>query len=225
MPIAWRTDHRLSVAVPAGSPKEVLGPAWEKGYNHPAGALQRQRYWSFAAFDERFVNAVSGSGLAQHPLGEFLDRDRPDEVNILKEFVVRALVARHGGGERVAVMRDRGDERLPGDDGAFDRFVATYVFDLLDDGDARRMLAWEARLLCPGGRLCLVGITPGRGGLSRLVMSAWGAIAVGVPHLVGGCRPIDASQLIDGQRFAPVANEVLTRWAVSSQIVIAQSRS
>ena len=56
-------------------------------------------------------------------------------------------------------------------------------------------------------------------------MSAWGAIAVGVPRLVGGCRPIDASQLVDGQRFAPVANEVVTRWAVSSQIVIAQRRS
>jgi SAM-dependent methyltransferase len=125
---------------------------------------------------------------------------------------------------RVLVL-DPGDERLPGDDGAFDRFVATYVFDLLDDSDARRMLGEAARLLCPGGRLCLVGITPGRGGLSRLVMSGWGAIAVRVPHLVGGCRPIDASQLIDGQRVAPVANEVVMRWAVSSQIVIAERRS
>jgi hypothetical protein len=95
MPIAWRTDHLLSVAVPSGSPAEVLGPAWEKGYNHPAGALKRQRYWSFAAFDERFLSAISGSDLAQHPLEEFLDRDRVDKVNILKELVVRALVARH----------------------------------------------------------------------------------------------------------------------------------
>ena len=95
MPIAWRTDHLLSVAVPSGSPKEVLGPAWDKGYNHPAGALKRQRYWSFAAFDERFLSAISGTDLAHHPLAEFLDRGRPDEVNILKELVVRALVARH----------------------------------------------------------------------------------------------------------------------------------
>jgi hypothetical protein len=95
MPIAWRTDHLLSVAVPSGSPAEVLGPAWEKGYEHPAGVLKRQRYWSFAALDAGFLQAISASDLAQHPLEEFLDRARLDEMKVLKELVVRSLVARH----------------------------------------------------------------------------------------------------------------------------------
>jgi hypothetical protein len=95
MPIVWRTDHLLSVEVPSGDASAVLGPAWDQGIHHQAGVLKHGRYWSFAAFDERFLKAISASGLAQHPLSEFLDRESIDEVNILKELVVRALVARH----------------------------------------------------------------------------------------------------------------------------------
>ncbi len=113
---------------------------------------------------------------------------------------------------------------LPGQSRSFDRFVATYVFDLLEEHDARRLLAEAARLLGSGGRLCVVGITPGPGGMTRGVMETWGAIANRFPRMVGGCRPIDLRALLDPERWLVDASEVVTRWAVSSQIVVAEPR-
>ncbi len=113
---------------------------------------------------------------------------------------------------------------LPGQTGAFDRFVATYVFDLLDNGDARRLLDEAARLLDSDGRLCVVGITPGPKGMTRWVMRGWGVIAKRLPRLVGGCRPIDLRGLLDPERWNLEASEVVTRWAASSQVVVAEPR-
>jgi hypothetical protein len=93
MPISWTTDHLVSVAVPSGAPKDVLGPAWEKSLSH-TGVLKEQRYWSFARFGQPFLTAIGASDHQQHPLAEFLDPERLDEVNILKELLVRTLVDR-----------------------------------------------------------------------------------------------------------------------------------
>lgn len=121
---------------------------------------------------------------------------------------------------RVAVL-DPAAGQLPGGVGAFDRFIATYVFDLLDQVEARRLLAEAARLLSEDGLLCLVGITPGHRGPSRLVMGAWSRIAARFPRAVGGCRPIDARSLLDPGQWTVRADETVTRWGVSSQVVVA----
>lgn len=122
---------------------------------------------------------------------------------------------------RVALL-DPPTRQLPGASGAFDRFLATYVFDLLERDDARLLLDEAARLLDSGGRLCAVGITPGRGGCSRPVMAAWGAVASRFPWAIGGCRPTDLRRLIDDERWVIEASEVVTRWAISSQVVVAR---
>lgn len=115
-----------------------------------------------------------------------------------------------------------GEERLPGGSGMFDRFVATYVFDLLGPDDARRQLSEASRVLTDDGRLCLVGITPASRGMSRLTMGAWGRIAAWFPRATGGCRPIDARRLLDLDLWDVLAEATVTRWSVSSQIVIAR---
>lgn len=51
-----------------------------------------------------------------------------------------------------------GGDGLP--DGCADVFLSTYVLDLLDDGDTDAVLALAARLLRPGGQLCLTGGYP-----------------------------------------------------------------
>lgn len=126
-------------------------------------------------------------------------------------------------GRASVALLDPATRSLPGATGGFDRLIAAYVFDLLARDDARRLLDEAVRLLGPDGRLCAVGITPGSGGCSRPVMAVWKAIASRFPRAVGGCRPIDLSRLIDPGRWAIDANEVVTRWGISSQIVVARS--
>lgn len=70
--------------------------------------------------------------------------------------------------DRVSVrLLDPPATTLPADDGAFDRFVAAYVFDLLSPGDAGALAAEAARLLAPGGLLAVVSLTAGTTAPSR----------------------------------------------------------
>ena len=86
---------------------------------------------------------------------------------------------------KVQILEPPGTE-LPGDEGAFDRFLATYVFDLLYPEDAHGLVAEAGRLLVPGGRLALVSLTHGTTAASRIIASGWNAIATRWPALVGG---------------------------------------
>jgi ubiquinone/menaquinone biosynthesis C-methylase UbiE len=111
--------------------------------------------------------------------------------------------------------------RLPGADGTFDRFVATYVLDLLSDSDSRALVLEAHRLLARGGLLALVSLTGGTTAVSRLVSGTWGAIASRWPGFVGGCRPIELRNLIDPGIWDVVVNDVVAHWGVPSEVLVA----
>ena len=111
---------------------------------------------------------------------------------------------------------------LPGEDGAFDRFVATYVFDLLSSDDAQALLAEAARLLAPGGLLALVSLTHGTTAASRAICSTWNAVALRWPSLVGGCRPIELRDLVTGPQWDVEHVEVVVRFGVASEVLVAR---
>ena len=111
--------------------------------------------------------------------------------------------------------------KLPGDDAGFDRFVSTYVFDLLAPGDARALIAEAARLLAPGGLLALVSLTKGTTPASRAVCAVWDAVASRWPSLVGGCRPIELRDLVGGAEWRLQHSEVVLSFGVPSQVLIA----
>jgi len=70
----------------------------------------------------------------------------------------------------------------------FDTFVSTYVLDLLSEEDAQAVLTEAWRLLKPGGRVCLSGITLGQGCGSRVMGGLWEFVHWMSPSTVGGCR-------------------------------------
>jgi ubiquinone/menaquinone biosynthesis C-methylase UbiE len=111
---------------------------------------------------------------------------------------------------------------LPGDVATCDRFLATYVFDLLSPDDAKMLLSEAARLLAPGGLLALASLVEGTTTASRFVSSAWNAVALRWPSLVGGCRPIDLKHLISGPEWSIRHCEVVLRFAVPSGLVLAE---
>ena len=123
---------------------------------------------------------------------------------------------------RAHVTRIDGDPPLPLDDAEADRFIANYVLDLLPREDARWWLDEAHRILAPAGLLCLVSITAGTGQASRLVSDSWTRVWRLRPSLVGGCRPIELLDLLDQDQWTTLHHEVLTAWAISSEVVVAR---
>ncbi len=80
---------------------------------------------------------------------------------------------------------------LPLERGRADRVVAAYVLDLLSPERTQAVLAEAARVLAPGGLLCLCSLTCGRGLAGRALSAAWERLWRLRPGLVGGCRPTD----------------------------------
>ena len=129
---------------------------------------------------------------------------------------------------RLHMYADRVELRLgnalpcfPYPDASFDRFLATYVLDLLSPDDISRTLEEAHRLLVPGGLLCLAGLTSGTTRPSQLLTRAWETLWSLKPALVGGCRPITVTDHLDQTAWTPRRHQTITTLAITSDVVIA----
>ncbi len=113
---------------------------------------------------------------------------------VMIELATRRLAA--WSGRARAVLVD-GSLPLPADDGSAHRVFSTFVFDLLDPDYARAVLTDLRRILTPDGRLCIASLTSGERPIERVVSRTWTGLWRVAPQLVGGCRPIATSALLD----------------------------
>jgi len=125
---------------------------------------------------------------------------------------------------RANVTPASGQPALALADASVDRFVSTYVLDLLPDAVVRQVLAEARRALRPDGLLCLAGITQGISPLSRLVMGAWAKVFAMNPSWVGGCRPTELTQHLSASDWTIRFQKVVVAWGVASEVVVASRR-
>jgi ubiquinone/menaquinone biosynthesis C-methylase UbiE len=125
---------------------------------------------------------------------------------------------------RATVTLVDGVAGVPAADGAADRFVANYVFDLLGPEVTLAALAEARRVLAPGGLLCAAGLTPGGSGLARFVSRGWTSVWSRWPALVGGCRPIRLVDALDSSDWDVRHHGTVVAWGVASEILIATRR-
>jgi ubiquinone/menaquinone biosynthesis C-methylase UbiE len=125
-------------------------------------------------------------------------------------------------GNRAVIRQTSGTMRTDLPDGTFDRFISTYVLDLLSEEDIDSLLSEAYRVLRTGGLLGLVSQTKGSQGLSRLVMSAWERLHRFSPILTGGCRPIVIGPLLKNLMWKVRHRNVVSPFAIASEIVIAE---
>jgi ubiquinone/menaquinone biosynthesis C-methylase UbiE len=125
-------------------------------------------------------------------------------------------------GKRATVSRVDGTGSLPYAGASFDRFVATYVLDLFPDAVIVNVLREAHRLLRSNGKLCVITSTEGVGPTSRLVGAAWKRLYKINPSVVGGCRPLQGRSWIDECDWSVEHAEVMTSWAIASEIVVAR---
>jgi SAM-dependent methyltransferase len=146
------------------------------------------------------------------------------DVSATMVGLTRKRLARFGA--RAEVLLSDGAARLDFPDGSFDRFVSTYVLDILSSSDVSAVLDEAHRVLVPGGRVGLISLTRGKRGFPRLLTSAWDRLWALSPGLVGGCRPINLTPYLENPKWTLDHDEIVTSFGVPSQVVIAsRSRS
>ena len=123
-------------------------------------------------------------------------------------------------GDRVTLWQSGAEPDLSPGHPPFDRVLAAYVFDLLAPEAIRAALDEMHRCLAPGGLLCTVGLTQGRG-LSALVSGTWAAVHRLSPALVGGCRPLELGGFLDPGRWRVERDARVVAWGVPSEVLVA----
>jgi ubiquinone/menaquinone biosynthesis C-methylase UbiE len=125
-------------------------------------------------------------------------------------------------GSRAVIRQTSGTTRVDLPDEAFDRFISTYVLDLLSEKDIDSLLSEAYRVLTTGGLLGVVSLSKGSRGLSRFVTWTWERLHQFSPMLMGGCRPITVGPLLENRRWKVRHRNVVTPFAIASEIVVAE---
>jgi ubiquinone/menaquinone biosynthesis C-methylase UbiE len=126
--------------------------------------------------------------------------------------------------ERSRVLQSNCSPHIDQPNRAFDRFVSTYVFDLLAPEFIVETLSEAHRLLTPGGKLCLASMTFGASAFSRAVTWTWQRLWRLNPVMVGGCRAIELLNYLRAQSWDVEYRAVVTSWGITSEIIVASAR-
>lgn len=124
-------------------------------------------------------------------------------------------------GDRAQVHETGDAIRIDEPDGAVDRVISNFVLDLLTEEDIDAFVAEARRALSPEGRLCIVGLTPGRSFPSKIVTGLWSALYALRPTLLGGCRPVELLDFLPASRWEIRHTQVVVAYGVPSEVVIA----
>jgi ubiquinone/menaquinone biosynthesis C-methylase UbiE len=130
----------------------------------------------------------------------------------------------HAHLSRAELNLSDGSLRFPFEDGSFDRFLATYVLDLLSDEDIALTLREARRLLSPGGNLCLVSLTFGETRASQVMTRLWLSLWSRRPALLGGCRPIRLLEHVGSEAWVIRDRALVTTVGISSEVLVASPR-
>lgn len=92
-------------------------------------------------------------------------------------------------------------------DAVFDLVFSSYMLDLFDTATIPNVLTEFKRLLKPGGRLVLVGLSKGSGWHDDMRLYEW--MYGRVPSLLGGCRPVRLAPYLQELGFKDVEREYM----------------
>jgi ubiquinone/menaquinone biosynthesis C-methylase UbiE len=143
-------------------------------------------------------------------------------VDISETMVALAKERLARFGSRAEVRLIDGSPRLAFQQSSCDRFVSTYVLDLLTIADIRAVLQEAWRVLSEDGLLGLVSLTHGFTPVSRVVEGMWMTLYAIRPRLVGGCRPIALSELVTGPGWKVRYDGTFSNYGVPSEVLVAE---
>jgi ubiquinone/menaquinone biosynthesis C-methylase UbiE len=134
--------------------------------------------------------------------------------------LARARVAPFG--VRAEIRQTEGAPQIEAPNSSFDRFLSTYVFDLLPEPEIRMLLDEAWRVLAPRGLLGVASLTYGGRGLPGVVSRLWERVHRLRPALVGGCRPIALGAFLSERGWKVRHHSVVSPYAIPSEVVVAE---
>ena len=144
-------------------------------------------------------------------------------IDISAGMLQRASERLNGYGERVHLIHGDAAGGLPLREGCCDRFIATYLLDLLGREEADAMIAEAHRILEPGGLICLASLAGNpQGTISGLIAKLWSAVEARMPLRVGGCRPVCLTPLLAPHLWTIKSRQMVTQRGVASEIIVAR---
>ncbi len=214
-----------------------LSPAQAQRFYDRLGSRQDwQGFYENPATNELIAHAAFGSALSVFEFGcgtgalaaRLLQRQAPGDaryvgLDISGTMVSLARERLKAWSERARVYQGDGTACINELDRSFDRFVSTYVFDLLAPDFIDQLLSEAHRLLVPGGKLCLISTTFGTSPLSRAVCWGWQHLWRLSPGIVGGCHPIELSEYLRSGWWKPDHQTNVTSWGITSEILVASA--
>lgn len=181
------------------------------------------RHGEFDAAHRVFELGCGTGRVAQRLLSDHLPDDATYRAVDLSPTMVELARKRLAPfGARATVELVEGGPPVQEPAGSCDRFVSTYVFDLLSESDIAAMLREAHRMLEPGGLLCLAGLSTGFGPASRLAARLWSGIHRLRPALVGGCRPVDLVPHLPASAWRLRHHARVAPFAIPSEVVVAE---
>jgi len=128
-------------------------------------------------------------------------------------------------GARVSVTKTDGRPRVPLPPAACDRFISTYVLDLLPSQEIAKLLSQAWMILRPGGLLCLANVTNGTTLVSRMVIRAWKKLHARDAVMVGGRRPISVTPYLGPASWKILYSTTVVARGVPSEVLVARPRA
>lgn len=212
----------------------VFAPEDAKRFYDHFGAMQDKQFYEHVPLTELIAHAgfeqassvfELGCGTGRFAARLFAEKLPPQAryigIDISTTMVEIAALRLKRWSGRATVEQLDGTRGLPYADGQFDCFIATYVFDLLSLSSIGFLIGEAYRLLTGNGKLCAITSTEGVGPISRTISRIWKAVYERRPGLVGGCRPLRLSALLDKTKWQIEYMQNLSSWGISSEIVIA----
>ena len=214
------------------SPSDV-----EAFYDRFGRKLDTQAFYANPALDDLRAHALFGevSNVFEFGCGTgqfaalLLSHDLPTDASYVGCDVSRTMVELAKKNlvdyrDRAQVIRTDGTVHFPIPDHSVGRIVATYVLDLLSEGDTESFFLEAYRKLNAGGKVCLVSLTEGVNRLSHLVTAIWTWVFNLKASLVGGCRPVSLERYLDPRLWTLEYRNVVVAFGVPSEILIATKR-
>ena len=167
--------------------------------------------------DVRVLDVCVGTAASSIPVATQLASARVVGIDLSDDMLAVARRKIAGLGLSSIELVNASAEAMPFGDGSFDTVMVSFALHEFEQDSLERTLAEIARVLRPGGRLCVIDFARQDGVVNRIFLAAWALIE---PPCFRGFLDLDWSTAIEscGLRF-----ESATEYSFSDLYVLRKS--